>query len=283
VGRSDLDQSRGHSRSARRTGRIGALGSLTLLAAVASALASLAAFPASAGTRCSSDNIATDRPDVTNSSIVVPVGTLQSENGIDVAARGSVRIVDGTASRLRLGIAPCAELLLDLPSYFISVRGQASAGFSNLVPAVKWQVGPLPGKIDLSLTAGAGLSTGTRRLTGPGSQPYVQLPWSRELGDGWGVSGMLTAFFFPGRSRSSVTTEPTFVIEKEIGTRSDLFIEYVGDYPSHDRPGHLLNSGGAYRITPKQQIDFHIGAGFNRAAPSYVIGVGYSIRFDGLF
>jgi hypothetical protein len=94
---------------------------------------------------------------------------------------------------------------------------------------------------------------------------------------------MLTAFFFPGRSRSSVTTEPTFVIEKEIGTRSELFIEYVGDYPSHDRPDHLLNSGGAYRITPKQQIDFHIGAGFNRAAPSYVIGVGYSIRFDGLF
>jgi len=34
---------------------------------------------------------------------------------------------------------------------------------------------------------------------------------------------------------------------------------------------------------PGQQIDFHIGAGLNRAAPSYIIGVGYSIRFDGLF
>ena len=94
---------------------------------------------------------------------------------------------------------------------------------------------------------------------------------------------MLTAFFFPGRSRSSVTTEPTLVIEKEIGARSDLFIEYVGDYPSHGGSSHLLNSGGAYRITPKQQIDFHLGAGLNRAAPSCVIGVGYSIRFDGMF
>ena len=92
---------------------------------------------------------------------MVPAGTLQSENGIDVAARESVRIVDGTASRLRLGIAPCAEVLLDLPSYFIAVRGRASAGFSNLAPAVKWQVDPLAGKIDLSLTAGAGLPTGT--------------------------------------------------------------------------------------------------------------------------
>lgn len=214
---------------------------------------------------------------------MVPAGSLQSENGIDLTARASVRTVDGPASRLRLGIVPCAELLLDLPSYFIAVQGRANGGFSNLVPAVKWQVGPLPGKIDLSLTAGAGLPTGTRRLTGPGTQPYVQLPWSRELGGGWGVSGMLTAFFFPERSRSLVTTENTFVIEKEVGARADLFIEYAGDYPSHASPSHLLNSGGGYRITPKQQLDFHIGAGLDRAAPSYIIGVGYSIRFDGLF
>jgi hypothetical protein len=38
-----------------------------------------------------SDEIATDRPDVTNSSIVVPVGSLQSENGINVSARDGAR------------------------------------------------------------------------------------------------------------------------------------------------------------------------------------------------
>jgi outer membrane putative beta-barrel porin/alpha-amylase len=264
-------------------GRSGAMASLARLAALATALVCVGAFSASADTRCSSDTIVTDRPDVTNSSIVVPAGSLQSENGIDLTARESARIVDGTASRLRLGIATCVELLVDLPSYFISARGRSSAGFSNLVPAVKWQLGPLPGQIDLSLTAGVGLPTGTTRLTGRGTQPYVQMPWSRDLGGGWGVSGMLTAFFFPETSRNSVTTEPTFVIEKEIGARSDLFIEYVGEYPSHGSPSQLLNSGGAYRITPKQQIDFHIATGLNRAAPSYVIGVGYSFRFDGLF
>ena len=31
------------------------------------------------------DPIATDRPDVTNSSLVVPTGSLQAENGIDLA------------------------------------------------------------------------------------------------------------------------------------------------------------------------------------------------------
>src|SRR5690242_8795752 len=64
------------------------------------------------------DAIATDRPDVTNSSIVVPVGNLQIENGVDFNARNGAGVLDGANTRLRLGIAPCVELLVDLPTYF---------------------------------------------------------------------------------------------------------------------------------------------------------------------
>ncbi len=35
----------------------------------------------------SKDEISTDRPDVTNSSVVVPAGSLQIENGINFSAR----------------------------------------------------------------------------------------------------------------------------------------------------------------------------------------------------
>jgi hypothetical protein len=271
--------------ASRRAGADGAVRwhGLASPARAASGLVCVCAFLAGAAVSCRGDEIVTDRPDVTNSSIVVPTGSLQSENGIDLIGRDGGRLLDGPNSRLRLGIAPRLEVLVDLPSYVVPLRGRASTGFSDLAPAVKWQLGPLPGKIDLSLTVGAGLPTGTTRVTGTSTQPYIQLPWSREIGDGWGVSGMLTAFLLSGRPTSTVTTEPTFAIDKEIGPRSDFFLEYVGDYPSEGSPSHLLDSGGAFRITPSQQIDFHIGAGLNRAAPSYIIGIGYSIRFDGLF
>jgi hypothetical protein len=49
-----------------------------------------------------------------------------------------------------------------------------------------------------------------------------------------------------------------------------------------DGTSHLFNSGGGYRITNTQQIDFHIGFGLNRNAPTYIFGVGYSFRVDGL-
>jgi hypothetical protein len=47
------------------------------------------------------DEIATDRPDVTNSCVVVPVGSLQIENGINVSARDGDRFLDGTNTRFR--------------------------------------------------------------------------------------------------------------------------------------------------------------------------------------
>ena len=259
------------------------LASFLLFTGVAPAACALVISSAVAGTQCASEAIVTDRPDVTNSSIVVPTGAFQSENGIDLVTRGSAKVLDGTESRLRLGIASCLELLLDLPSYFVALHGTAPTGFSNLVPAIKWQLGPLPGDVELSVTAGAGLPTGSTRLAGKGPQPYLQLPWSRELGGGWGVSGMLTAFFFPSSSVSTVTTEATLAIERELGARSDLFVEYVGDFPSHSMPSDSLNLGAAHRLTPRQQIDFHLAVGLNRAAPSYIIGIGYSFRFDDLF
>jgi hypothetical protein len=230
-----------------------------------------------------SAEIAADRPDVTNSSLVVPAGSLQNENGVNLTSKDGARIADGTNSRLRLGIAPCLEVLVDLPTYFATVRGQASSGFSDVAPAIKWQISPVPGAFDLSITTGAGLPTGSTTIAGPGIQPYLQFPWSRELGGGWGISGMLTSFFIPVDSTSKFFQQVTFVIEKKISDHADLFVEYVGDYQAHGGASQMLNTGGAYRLTPTRQIDFHFAVGLNRNAPAWIFGIGYSFRLDGLF
>src|SRR5262249_11659325 len=141
--------------------------------------------------------IATDRPDTTNSSVVVPVGSLQNENGLNVSRHDGADVFDGSNSRWRLGVAPCLEVLVDLPNYVGTFRGNGPSGFDDVAPAVKWQISPVPGKIDLSVTAGAGLPTGAAAIAGRGVQPYLQFPWSVELHDGWSVTGMVTNFFMP--------------------------------------------------------------------------------------
>ncbi len=254
-----------------------------LLASVAAFACPGASWAEADGCPKSGADIATDRPDVTNSSLVVPSGSLQGENGVNVSARRGAQILDGTNSRFRLGVAPCLEVLIDLPSYFAAPRGHSGAGFSNVAPAVKWQISPLPGKVDLSATFGVGLPTGTAAIAGPGAQPYLQFPWSHELDGGWGLSGMMTTFFRPSDPVARLTQEATFVVERRIGERAALFVEYVGDFPNRGGAGHLINSGGVYRVTPTQQVDFHVGFGLNRNAPDYFFGLGYSFRIDGLF
>jgi hypothetical protein len=78
-------------------------------------------------------------------------------------------------------------------------------------------------------------------------------------------------------------TETTFVFEKKLTETFSLFTEYVGDYPENAGPAQLINSGGLYHLSRTQQVDFHVAFGLNHNSPAYVVGVGYSVRFDELF
>src|ERR1700726_3883900 len=126
----------------------------------------------------SSSEISTDRPDVTNSSKVVPYGSLQSENGVDWTVRQGSDVVSGTETRVRLGAAQCTEVLADVPTYFYSLNGRASSGFSDFVFSVKREL-PIPFGFHLSVTGGLGFPTGANKISTHGYDPYVQVPWSR--------------------------------------------------------------------------------------------------------
>ncbi len=162
-------------------------------------------------------------------------------------------------------------------------RGAGPSGFGNVAPAFKWQISPVPGKFDLSTTAGAGLPTGAHAIAGRGVQPYLQFPWSVQLGGGWAFTGMVTNFLTPENPANKYSNESTFVIEKSFLERSFVFVEYVGEFPLSGGTSQLINCGGGYRITDTQQIDFHVAVGLNRNSPDYIFGIGYSFRLDGLF
>ena len=127
------------------------------------------------------------------------------------------------------------------------------------------------------------MPTGSIDIAGRGAQPYLQMPWSWELHDGWGLSGMLTEFFRPAEPATKRITEATFVVERKVTEKASLFVEFVGDYPINAGPSQFLNSGGVYHLSQTQQLDFHVAFGLNHNAPSYIVGVGYSFRIDGLF
>jgi hypothetical protein len=234
------------------------------------------------GCPTSAAEISTDRPDVTNSSRVVPHGSLQAENGVDWTVRQGSNVISGSETRLRLGVAECTELLADVPTYFYSLNGLASSGFSDFVVSIKREL-PVPFGFYLSATGGLRFPTGAGRISSHGYDPYIQFPWSRRVSDDWSLHGMFTVTWFTTQHTINPTFEPTLSLEHEFGLTRDLFVEYVGEYPNHARPAQILDGGGSWRVTRLQQLDFHVGFGLNSSSPDHFFGIGYSFRLDGLF
>lgn len=252
---------------------------------VAALVASNPGSSAAAAERCTTvaSPIETDRPDYANSSVVVPVGSLQSESGIESGTQHGDKTIDGTNSRLRLGVAPCLEIFVDAPTYFAPLSGKPAAGFGDIAPGAKWQISPDPGKFDLSVAFGAALPSGRAAIAGQGVQPYVQFPWSTDLPDGWSVGGMVSFFDRPADPLGELTTETSFVVSKELSKDFEIFTEYLGDYYAYGRPRALLNSGALWHFTNTQQLDLHAAFGLNGNSPNLIVGLGYSFRLDGLF
>jgi hypothetical protein len=73
--------------------------------------------------------IATDRPQITNSSVVVPCGSLQFENGFQESSNGGQRSFDFPETSVRFGIAAKTELRLAAPDYF--QNDDTASGFAN--------------------------------------------------------------------------------------------------------------------------------------------------------
>ena len=220
--------------------------------------------------------IATDRPAVADSSVVVPLGSLQFENGFADTVTHRQNTFDITETLIRVGIAAKTELRLTTPDYF--AQPGTSSGFGDLGIGLKQQLGPTPGGFDVSLVLSLSLPTGGRAISSQGYDPSVQLPWSRTLSKNWTEAGMLSVYWPTQDGRRNVTGEATFLLDRQLTTRWDVFVEYAGDFPEQRGPRHLLHFGTAYKPTPQQQLDLHVGVGLSAAAVDHFIGVGYSFR-----
>jgi Putative MetA-pathway of phenol degradation len=226
----------------------------------------------------SSSPIVTDRPAVTDSSIVVPQGSLQFESGFADTASGGLRSPDGSETLVRFGLASKTELRLIAPDYF--GQSGAGSGFGDLAIGMKQQLGPTAGGFDVSLILSLNLPSGARAIANRSYDPSFQLPWSRALSRNWTAAGMISVYWSTQQSNRDVTGETTFLIDRQLTKTWDAFVEYAGDFPRSGGPRHLIHFGTAYKPTPHQQLDFHVGEGMSSAAVDHFFGVGYSFRFQ---
>ena len=126
--------------------------------------------------------IVTDRPDVTESSIVIPKGSVQLENGITWTKQRHDNGIVASETLLRVGLLNRTELRVVLPNYSADpTMSSAPSGFGDIAIGGKQQLGPLPGHFDLSVIVAVSLPTGADRISSHGFDPFVKFPWSKDL------------------------------------------------------------------------------------------------------
>jgi hypothetical protein len=239
--------------------------------AAAAAVALMSALPVRADTEIT---IATDRPAVTDSSVVVPQGGLQLESGWQLTDAAGHDTIDAPEALLRYGLWPKTELRLQLPDDYHNLPGGAS-GLGDTAIGVKQQLGPAGG-FDGSLVASLSVPTGAHAITSHGYDPSLQLPWSHSLPTGWTVAGQFAAYWPTVDGQRNFTREATVLFDRQLTDPWDAFLEYAVDTAQRGGSRQLLHAGTAYKLSAHQQIDLHGAVGLTPAAARFFFGVGYS-------
>jgi hypothetical protein len=229
--------------------------------------------------------ISTDRPQVTSSSIVVPCGSLQFENGFQETGNNGQRTFDLPETLVRFGIPHKAELRLTVPNYFHNDDTESgfTSGFGDLSIGFKQQLGPTRGNFNLSIIPTVSLPTGANAISSHSYDPTVQLPWSHSLSKNWTVAGMFSLMWpTEGTAESSrnLTGQSSIYFDRQLAGPWDAYIEYSGAFPQRGGPQQLIDFGSAYKLSLHQQLDFHWTFGLSAAVPDHSIGLGYSFRFQ---
>jgi hypothetical protein len=228
--------------------------------------------------------IATDRPNVVESPLVVEVGTLQAEAGLGMTRTSDVDVF-AAPLLVRYGIAQDWELRLETPG--LATRTDPAdvldeTGLGDVALGAKWHLRDAdergPG---FAVLLHADLPTGTGAFQGSGVRPSV-----RGTGD-WSLTELLTVSGLVG-VRFDELDERRFTSAilagalgqqwtSDFGTLVEVAFTQIASEEYGGNVG-LLNFGGIFTARDWLQFDALLGLPLTDGAPDVLFTVGLSYR-----
>lgn len=247
-------------------------------------------FPVTLSAQEKGPELVTDRPDQTESSSVVPAGSIQIETGASAEFdRGDFtesRDIRFNSTLLRYGLG--ADFELRLGTEYLETRtglidsplSVTQNGFAPLHTGFKVQIaeesGFLPqiallGGMNWSFLAGDAYSSpfpggGLRFAFGHTLSQKLSIGYN--LGASWNGEQAGPEYFY-----SAVLG---FKLTEKLGA----FIESFGNLPEQGESEHLVDGGVTFLVTPVVQLDLSGGPGLNDGAPDGFISGGISVRLN---
>jgi hypothetical protein len=220
--------------------------------------------------RAQAPELVTDRPDFTESGLVVPLGRVQVEGGLTWVREDGADIVSGPELLARYSPFSRFELRLGAPDY---VEAEDAPGFTDASLGVKAQLGPVAGW-DLAVIAATTLPIGEADLSSGTFDPELLLTTGRALTPRVDLGAQVSG----ARRDDAFLFGATLVGGVALSGQLGAFLELALEAPETGPSALLLHHGYTLALAPALQLDVHGALGLTDAAPDVLFGVGLSVR-----
>jgi hypothetical protein len=235
--------------------------------------------------------LVTDRPDVTESTTIVPTGWIQLELGGTREEEGAARTLAGPATLMRVGLLPRVEARLawdgyqDVQDAEPGVLGPGiccdASGVADGEASLKILVAERRRwRPDVALLPSLTLPFGRRPFTNEHADPGLKallandfssrLSWGMNLGATW-ISRLTDS------SRVRVISW-SYSLGLDLGPRLGGFLELFGEDQEGEPAAHSFDGGFTFQTSPNVQLDASASVGLSSAAPDWSLGAGLAFR-----
>jgi len=224
--------------------------------------------------------LVTDRPDFTESALVVPAGMVQVESGSEWENFDAHHQLTIPTVLARIGLGHSLEIRAGFGGWSrLKIDNAAKMYLNDLLLEAKYQI-LHNSEMPLAVLWVTTLPTGDGAVSVQKPEMGLKLAVSRDLNDRLGLGVNLGAISVDTGATREILSLASIALGVGWTNRLSSFLEILAEIPAQASWQPVLDGGVTYLITPSTQADFYLGKGLNAHTADLILGAGFSFRFD---
>ena len=225
-------------------------------------------------------DLVTDRPDFTESALVIPAKMIQIEAGAEYADFKSATDFSFPGVLARIGLGRNLEIRLGFSGWSkVTMNDRSNTYLNDLILEAKYQITNTTARIPMAVLLVSTLPTGDDEVSVAQMEIGIKFACSYDVNERFGLGANLGAISIGAGDQREVLSLASVALGIGVTDRLGAFIETHAEIPENASWQPVMDGGFTYLITPVAQADFYVGKGLNNHAADLIIGGGFSFRF----
>ncbi|MBI9070876.1 MAG: transporter [Melioribacteraceae bacterium] len=228
-----------------------------------------------------SQELVTDRPDFTESALVVPLHMIQVESGVEYSDFQSIEEFSYPNALFRIGVGNNLEVRFGLSGWTnVSVNDNSNNYLNDLLFEAKYQITKDDVLFPTAIMLVSTLPTGDEEVSVESAEIGVKLATGYDINDKLGLGFNLGFISVESGGKREILSLASVAMGIGITDKVSAFIEAYAEVPQNEVWQPVIDGGFTYLVTSKAQIDLYVGKGLNDYTPDLIIGAGFSFQFN---